>query len=160
MRASPRRALTILALAASAHATHAQEVVVSVRGVAFDSLRGRPLAGAFVTLDGAANVASDSAGRFRFDGVRPGTHTLAVQHAALDSAGLTGIASQVAVVDGTEDVRIATPSFATLWRSFCGPAKPPADSGFVFGTVADARTGARLAGASVDLGWMQLLASD
>jgi hypothetical protein len=129
--------------------------------VAFDSLRSRPLAGAFVTLDdGGRSTTTDESGRFVFEAVPLGVHSVAVQHAALDSAGLTGVATRFALGAPAAEVRVATPSFATLWRGFCGATPAPRDSGFVFGTVADARTGVRLAGASIDLSWLQLNAGD
>ena len=157
-----RRLLLALGLLSLGRPLHAQTPLppgaapVTVRGIAFDSLRSRPLAGAFVTLDDGRDATADAEGRFRFDGVTPGAHTFAVQHAALDSVGLSGIASRVVVGDASADVRVATPSFATLWARICGDARVPKDSGLVYGTVTDASTGALLRGASVDLTWTAL----
>jgi len=129
---------------------------VAVRGVAFDSLRGVPLTDAVVIIVGSARTTTtDARGRFRFDSVAPGTHTFAVQHAALDSVGFSGIAARATVTDGHDEVRVTVPSFASLWKSVCrGPV--PKDSGFVYGSVREAVSGDPLRGAVVDLTWLDL----
>src|SRR5262249_22946364 len=90
----------------------------SMRGTVFDSLRGRPLANAFVTVAGVNGAsATDSKGRFRFDSVPPGVYTVTAQHPVLDSIGLSGLAARATVEAGGSDVQLAVPSFETLWRS-------------------------------------------
>jgi hypothetical protein len=129
-------------------------------GIAFDSLRGAPLAGAFVTLTSpmhaSRSVASDSLGRFRFDGVVPGDYVVAVQHAAFDSLGLTGTSVRVHITDGRDTIRLGTPSFARLWRIACDDRAPPVDSGFVFGTVRSAATRQPVPDAVVTVRWIEL----
>ncbi|MBV9879012.1 MAG: carboxypeptidase regulatory-like domain-containing protein [Gemmatirosa sp.] len=166
IRSSDFLATSLAALAAGGVATLAPAVApaqpalrvagVAVHGVAFDSLAGAPLGDAFVTLDGTRSTSSDARGRFQFDDVAPGPHVVAVQHAVLDSAGLTGIAITATITDGRQDVIIATPSFATLWHRVCGPTRPPADSGVVFGTVARIG-GAPAASAVVNVTWTTLV---
>jgi hypothetical protein len=135
----------------------AQDVGVAVSGVAFDSLNRAPLAGALVTIVGTArSTRTDARGRFRFDSVPPGTHTFAAQHAALDSVGFSGISTRATITDGSDEVRLGGPSFATLWRTACGGTVPPADSGFVYGNVRDATTGAAVSNATVDITWTDL----
>jgi Carboxypeptidase regulatory-like domain len=135
----------------------AQGTTVLVRGVAYDSVRGAPLAGAVITMAGdARTVRADSRGRFEFDGVAPGVHTFSAQHAALDSLGFSGISARTTVTDGRTDVRIAGPSFSTLWQSVCGTKRVPKDSGFVYGTVRDAITQTPVPNATVDLTWLDL----
>src|SRR5580765_7320722 len=85
---------------------------VQVHGVAFDSLHAEPLKGATVTLAGQTTVA-DGRGRFTFDTVAPGTRTIIVYHAVLDTIGLGAISARVEVTDGRQEVRVAVPSFAT-----------------------------------------------
>jgi len=132
---------------------------VAVRGVAYDSVRGRPLAGAFVSVAGSELTAiTDSTGRFRLDNVTPGPHTFTLQHAALDSIGFFGLTSKVTVTGTPADVVIALPSFATIWRAVCGPGKAASDSAIVYGTVSDAVRHTPVAGATVDLTWMELTA--
>lgn len=132
-------------------------VSVSVRGVAYDSVRGQPLRNAFVAVVGTARSAhSDERGHFRVDSVPPGTYIVAIRHDALDSLGLTQLSTRAAITDGRDELRIFVPSFATLWRVACGPRRPPRDSGFVYGTVRDASSLAPAAGAFVDLTWIEI----
>ena len=139
------------------HQVGAQVAAVAVTGVAYDSLNRAPLAGAVVTIVGTTQTTkADARGRFRFDSVPPGSHTFAAQHAALDSLGFTGISARATVTDGREEIRLGSPSFATLWVRACGGVKPPADSGFVYGSVRDAATGAAAPGATVDVTWIDL----
>jgi hypothetical protein len=131
---------------------------VAVRGVAYDGLRGAPLRNALITLVGSEqNTRSDSRGRFHFDSVMPGAHTFAMQHAALDSLGFSGLSTRAMITNGREEVRIAVPSFATLWRHACGSTRAPDDSGFVYGTIRDAETGRPIGNATVDVTWTQMM---
>ena len=130
---------------------------VVVRGLAYDSLRRAPLAGAFVSVEGQSrSTVSDADGKFVFERLPPGRYQFAMQHAALDSIGLSGVTARVNVTDGSELVTLAVPSFPRLWRTMCGSRAVPMDSGFVYGTVRDARTGQPLAGASIDISWVHL----
>jgi hypothetical protein len=135
----------------------AQGPAVVVRGVAYDSVRGVPLAGAVVTIAGdTRTVLTDTRGRFTFDGVTQGVHTFSAQHAIVDSLGFSGITTRATVTDGRAEIRIAGPSFPTLWHSVCGPTRVPKDSGFVYGTVRDADTQNPVPNATVDLTWLVL----
>ena len=111
---------------------------VTVRGVAYDSLHARPLAGAFVAI-GTKGVSADSAGRFTIEGVPPGNYRVTAQHDDIDRLGMSAIGAQIRVTDGSDPIVVSLPSFAGLWRITCGPAPPPADTGFVFGTVRPVR---------------------
>jgi protocatechuate 3,4-dioxygenase beta subunit len=130
----------LCAVLVSAQLSQAQELApVTVRGVAWDSLRAAPLSRAFIGIAGTARSAtSDARGRFRFDSVVPGTYTFTMQHDVLDSVGFTGRSARVAIDATHNTVSIAVPSFATLWRAACGGGAPPKDTGFVYGTVRDA----------------------
>jgi len=149
----------IVATLGAAHLVRAQGTTsaVPVHGVAYDSLRGAPLAGAIVSIAGTdRNTATDARGQFQFASVPPGRYTVVAQHAGLDSIGLSGISAPVSVTDGRDEVRIAVPSFTTLWRLACGDTPPPKDSGFVYGTVRDAVGQGPLPNALVDLTWVDL----
>jgi protocatechuate 3,4-dioxygenase beta subunit len=149
--------LIVLALGASPRSGHAQGSLVQVRGVAYDSLRSRPLADAVVSVAGdTRTVRTDSRGRFRFDSIAPGSHVFSAQHSALDSVGFSGISARQTVTDGRAEVLIASPSFKTLWQAVCGKPRAPKDSGFVYGTVRDAVTQAPVPNATVDLWWVEL----
>lgn len=148
---------SIIAIAVGLTATSpaaALQPVVAVRGVAYDSLRGEPLADALVMIIGAhGSRTTDARGRFAFDSVAPGTLTVIVQHPTLDSVGLRGLAKRVEVSAATGEVRLAIPSIQTLWRRVCG-GEPPRDSGFVYGTIRDVSSGAPVADAEVGLSWI------
>ena len=104
----------------------------------------------------ARTVRADGRGRFTFDGVTPGSHAFSAQHAALDSLGFTGITVRTTVTDGRDEIRIAGPSFSTLWRSVCGTNRIPKDSGFVYGTIRNGATKSPVPNATVDLTWLDL----
>jgi hypothetical protein len=127
---------------------------IRVRGMAFDSLSGRPLPAAFITL-GSRSTLADSAGRFEFDSVSAGTYRVTMQHDLLDSLGLSGIVSSVDVKTSMEPIRISTPSSQTMWRRVCR-GEQPRDSGFVFGVIRDAAH-KPLADAAVVGRWIELL---
>ena len=127
---------------------------VRVGGATFDSLTGRPIPAAFITL-GSRSTLSDSIGRFEFDSVAPGTYRVTMQHDLLDSLGLGGMATTVIVSENMAPLRIATPSIMTMWRRVC-PGQAPQDSGFVFGTVLDAATRTPVKGAPIIATWIDL----
>lgn len=138
----------------------AQSATVSVRGIAYDSLRNIPLRNAIVTVAGSdARATTDQLGQFTLQGVEPGVHTFHAQHATLDSIGLSGISIKTSVTDGQLPVRLAVPSFETLWRTACGATPAPRGRGFVYGTVRDAAGLEPVANAAVDLSWLDIEAS-
>jgi hypothetical protein len=139
----------------SAIAAHAQRGFVPVRGIVFDSLRGRPLRNAFVTVAGAGSFTTDAQGRFHFDAVPTGKQTFVAQHPLLDSIGLSGLTTAATVSEASDEVRLAIPSFATMWGIAC-KGHAPKDSGIVFGTVRDAARGAPVANATIEVSWSDL----
>jgi hypothetical protein len=125
-------------------------------GIAYDSLRGVPLGGAFIAIAGAARSAtSDAHGRFRFDSIAPGTYVFTMQHDALDSIGMSGISTKVAVTDGRDTVNVSIHSFAEIWRTSCG-GNAPRDSGMVFGTVRVGESQSPAAAAVVTASWVDV----
>jgi hypothetical protein len=130
---------------------------VTVRGLAYDSLRRTPLRDAFISILGRSrNTTTDSRGRFHFDSVEPGSYTFAIQHAIIDSIGFPGLTARAKVSDGRDEVVVAVPSYETLWRRACG-GKPPRDSGFVYGSIRDAETRAVVPHANIYVSWLDLL---
>lgn len=133
----------------------------ALAGVVYDSLIGAPLAGAQVWIRGTTHVATtDRDGRFRIDSVPAGTHVVSFEHPDLDSIGLSTNAVRVPVPAGrTFEVLLATRSTATLRRAACGErgVGPHGDSAVVFGSVRDAETGVRLAGAAVTASWTAIV---
>jgi len=132
-----------------------QSATVAVNDVAYDSLRNTPLAGAFVSL-GTRSVTTDSLGRFRFDSVAPGIYMISMQHEVLDSIGITGRSLRATVTEGMAELVLAVPSYHSIWRAACGAATSASDSGFVYGTVRDARTLRPVANATVEVTWVDL----
>src|SRR3954471_4298009 len=125
-----RQALLVAALGVAGHALplagQGPARAVSVRGVVFDSVRGRPLRDAFVTIAGGnQSTTTDERGRFRFDSVAGGVRTFPVQHAALDSLGFSGLTKRATIGDQDDEVRVTVPSFATLWKAVCGATHVP-----------------------------------
>jgi hypothetical protein len=131
-----------------------------VHGIAYDSLHGRPLAGAFIMIVGSSrNATSDSRGNFQFDTLPPGVYTFLLQHPLLDSLGLSERAERLAIQRAEDVIRLSAPSFATMWKLECGAGVPPLDSGIVFGTVRSARRGV-VASAKVGVTWIDLAFSN
>lgn len=94
----------------------------SVAGVATDSLRGGPLAGATVIVsDGAGRqTITDSAGRFFIDSIPPGTHRIALFHPLLDALGFAVASPPLAfAANATVRLAIATPSPVVLLKGIC-----------------------------------------
>lgn len=129
---------------------------VTVRGVVYDSLHSRPLAGAFVSI-GSKMATADSLGRFAIADVPPGNHRVVAQHDAIDLLGISAIGTQARVTDGSEVVTVSLPSFRTMWRQVCGPTAPAVDTGFVFGTV---RLPQASRSANVSASWLDLVVVD
>jgi hypothetical protein len=155
------RTLVVVAacIALVSHRSSAQggNAPVTVRGLVYDSQRHAPLANAAVTvIDQRRSSMSDARGLFQFDSIAPGPHTFGVQHPALDSIGFNGLSLQAAIDAGRDQIMLAIPSFATLWRAACGESPAPADSGFIYGTVRDAITGAAVPNATIELTWVDL----
>jgi carboxypeptidase family protein len=160
-------AVAIFALLAAAPETSAQRSgrptpvpVIPVSGVVFDSVRGKPLRDARVTIDADKSTTTDDRGRFHFDSVPAGVRTISVQHATLDTLGFFGISRKAIVASAADEIQVAIPSFATLWHNGCGASKPPSDSGIVYGVVRDSRTGALVGKARLELVWTELALRD
>jgi hypothetical protein len=142
----------LFALLATTASLGAQNV--TVRGIAYDSLRGAPLGAAMISIAGTQRTAiSDSRGRFAFDGIAPGQYTFVMQHDVLDSIGFTGRSTRT-VIDAThETVTVFVPTFAVLWRAMCGSSAPPRDSAVVYGYVRRASDESVVRGVKVAVAW-------
>src|SRR4051794_11986464 len=95
------RVVCALSIAANASAQG-----VTVRGVVYDSLHSRPLAGAFVAI-GSKLATSDSTGRFTIPDVAPGTYRVTALHDVIDRLGISAIGTQAKVTDGRDQVTLA-----------------------------------------------------
>src|SRR2546425_9158356 len=135
---------------------------VRLRGIAYDSLAGRPLAGATILLQGFPRTAlTDSAGGFVLDSVPPGRYLVILTHPELDEIGLHSVVTEAALSEaGSRDIAIAVPSLGTLWRRLCGQDSIGADSGIVLGAARDADTDSLVAGVYIDVAWPVLVKPD
>ncbi len=150
--------LSVICSLLALHPATAQRGVVRVRGVVFDSLRGKPLDNASVSIaDGHMTKSTDPSGRFEFDSVPPGTHIITARHALLDSIGLPGLTTKALVTEDGSEVNLSVPSFASMWRVACGERRAPRDSGIVYGTIRDAESSRPIANASVDVSWSDFM---
>jgi len=150
--------LAVTVLPAQAHAQGPERSWGTITGTVYDSLLQSPLIRATVSLIGSSRSAhTDDQGRFVLDSVPEGIQAVSFWRSDLDSIGLSSFVTKVKVDSGrTVIVVLAVPSHATFWRAACGRGRSRAspDSGLVFGTVTDAETGHRLAGAQVAFSWL------
>jgi hypothetical protein len=126
----------------------------AIEGTAIDSLHGRALTGALVTVEGVGRSAfTDADGEFRIDSVPAGTYRLAVFHPLLDTVGLTLVTQRLRVPpDSTLGVIVATPSPSTVLALKCGTDATAA----VIGRVSRADDPDPPLGASVLLTWTEV----
>lgn len=154
-------------LAAQARDTLDRAARAAVRGVVYDSLGRRPLAGAMVQLvagEGTreffASGITDSAGAFVMDGVPDGRFVLGFLHPLVDSLGLQPPVVDVRVFEQRSVfVTLGIPSPSRVRTLRCGPpprGRDPSDSGAAaLGFVRDARTGEPVGGANVVAEWVE-----
>lgn len=141
-----------------------------VGGVVFDSLEGRPLAGALVQIvaspprQEAYSVTADSLGRFHIENVRAGQYVAGFMHPLLDSLGITAPYSGLTVSENaTARVALAVPPAAKLIHVICAPARPSPGAAAadqrsaLVGHVYDAESGAPIPGSLVAVVWSVLV---
>ncbi|HEU4564067.1 MAG TPA: carboxypeptidase-like regulatory domain-containing protein [Gemmatimonadaceae bacterium] len=129
----------------------------AIAGVATDSTRGAPLAGARVVLRGTALAAvTDSAGRYRLTGVPPGSYTVALEHARLDSLGRVRASRAVTVLAGQEAAAdLAIPSWPSLAAALCPDSLRGPGRAALVGVVRRADDGEPAARAVVSASWTE-----
>jgi hypothetical protein len=149
---------------APAHDAAVHSQFGAINGIVIDSLHGRPLDGAQVSVEGLNSSAiTDSAGRFRIDSVPPGKYRIGVFHPLLDSLALSIASPPLQVfADSTLAVTVGTPSAVSFIRLACGPIQIDTIAGIgpsvVVGRVLDAETDAPAAGIRVTLTWAEMQA--
>ena len=129
-----------------------------ISGVVVDSLNLRYLRGADVIIEGVdATLVTDSAGRFKIDGLPPGTYQVGVFHPLLDTLGIS-IASKPFRVgpDSTSIVILSVPPAAAIIRRACPPPLPDQGHSAVIGHVNDAETLQPIVGAEVSIAWVEM----
>ena len=127
-------------------------------GIVYDSLRGRPLAGAVIRVDSSEMTAlADQDGRFRIEGIAPGGHVLGVEHPMIDTLGLALRTARIAfAAGGTVGVELAIPGQETFVEYVCTPAWRNRGPAVLMGRVREADTGVPAAGAKVSLVWYEV----
>ena len=159
MLRSPLLAL-LAASALQAQAPAAVPPRAKVTGVVYDSLQGRPLAGATVLASGSAMaVKTDAAGRYAMDvdSLGAGQHTFSFFDPSLDSLGISPPTRTLVLRAGESAVLdLAMPSPATLVASVCPDSLQNGGRGLVIGVVRDAYADRPLAGALVIARWTEM----
>ena len=133
--------------------------LAEITGLLVDSLHGTYLRHAEVMVDGAQQTAtSDSVGRFKISGLKPGTYQVGVFHPVLDSLGLSLATKKFYVgADSSSFVMLAVPSATTIIKTSCPPLGPRAQgTSAVIGRVTDPETMLPVKGAEVSIAWTQL----
>ncbi len=138
-------------------------------GTVDDGLRGGPLAGAVILLDGQSRqTVTDSIGWFRLDSVAAGRYRVGIFHPVLDSLGTSLASTPVTLVAGRPAVvTLATPSGRTIRKAVCpgvafnnssGSNPGPADSAVavLVGHVVEPDTDQPVTGADVTLTWTDI----
>jgi hypothetical protein len=112
----------------------------SISGRVFDSLTAQPLAGAHVHLkEPQRDMFADDSGRFRFDSVGAGVHTVTADYPRFDASSLFVLeATGNVTAAASANLEMSVPSFSTLWRRACAAEPAPgSDAAIVFGRVID-----------------------
>jgi hypothetical protein len=133
----------------------------SVSGVVFDSVAGRPLAGAMVQLTGAsgtvtgrrASAVSDTAGRYVVRELSAGRYLAGFFHDALDTLGIIGEPRAVDIADAAVTLDLATPSPRTIITTICGPNAISDSLGLLMGHVHKTGTSTPVDDATVTVEW-------
>ncbi len=128
----------------------------TLRGLAYDSLAFRPMAGALITAEpGGATAVSDSLGRFTiYSPVR--VSRLVAFHERADRLGLGDLIAVRPDGEGAwERPIVATPGMNTAWARLCVARRRPANGmgGILFGSTTAADGGTRVAGVGLVLQW-------
>jgi hypothetical protein len=134
----------------------------TIRGVVYDSVGERVLAGATVQLVDVARPAvgrtalTDSGGAFVFRDVPTGRYVLGFVHDVLDSLGLDPPRLRVEVRGAeVQELRLGIPAPASLVASLCGTDVARDSTGLLVGRLRHA-TGRTAAGGTVVITWSEL----
>jgi hypothetical protein len=114
---------TATGLATAQTSPAAASAFATVRGMAIDSIHGRPLIKAIVAVEGTTRVAiSDAGGNFEIDSIPAGSYRLSLTHSLLDTLGLLVVTNPMVMRPGEFlAVDVATPSAARVVSMRCAP---------------------------------------
>jgi hypothetical protein len=156
--------VALLSMAASMISATASSGLQSgtIRGVVYDSVGERSLAGATVQLVDVQRPAvgrtatTDSAGQFAFTEVASGRYVLGFVHDVLDSLGLDPPRLAVEVREGqVQDVRLGIPGPSALVALLCGADVGRDSTGLFVGRLRDVQ-GKSVPGGTVVVGWTEV----
>jgi len=128
---------------------------VTVQGIVYDSLVGRPLDDARVSVVGSrVSTRTDQDGRFTLSDVPPGESSITVHHADLARLGLPSPVLPVTANDGdSELLRITIPSFGTVAELLCGRPRDEVRS-ILTGTVFEIEDGSPATSTAILARWL------
>lgn len=155
--------LAVPAGTARSQAPSGRPATGKLRGVAYDSVRARPLPLTTVHLVSASDpsvvreIIADSFGRFSADSLEPGSWILGAQHPWLDSLAVEQLAIPVEIkAKGTTRAVIAVPSERTLVTRVCGSAAARDSSSYIHGMLRRANNLGVGTPGTVRVQWLEL----
>ncbi|MDB4913944.1 MAG: TonB-dependent receptor plug [Gemmatimonadetes bacterium] len=132
----------------------------TVHGTVFDSVTGKPLTGAVVTVvnvrdpaSTARSATSDSVGRYAINDVKPGAYVIGFIHPTLDSLGLEPITRRITTAAAPLLANLAVPSGRSIHDTFC---KASDTTGALIGHLRDATSQLPVDGGKVIAQWSQI----
>ncbi len=127
--------------------------LASLVGTVDDSIRGRPLVGALVTVPGTTRQSmTDATGTFRIDSIPPGPHSILVTHPFLDTLGLKVHSAAFTLAAGDRlQLNVRTPSIEDIREGSCPRGGVAAGSSILLGRVNKADSDEPAAGATLSL---------
>jgi hypothetical protein len=148
----PAAAGGLLLLAGSLGAAAEAQTQGSVRGVVFDSLRGRVLTSAILRLEPSNREAfSDSTGAYQFRGVPAGSYIVRALHPALDTLGISVVTPRFTVDSTPREINVAVPPRGALLRQLCPAGQLARGPSAVVGFIRDLDTDRPVANVRVSL---------
>ena len=120
----------------------------AVTGVVFDSLAGRPVAGAIVSMEeGARADTTDQSGRFLIESPGTGDYLLTIEHPILQFRGIDPLHGAANLRRGVLDTAdVAIEGLGATVRRLCGSDRLDPRSALLLVAMVDRQTGAPLAG--------------
>jgi hypothetical protein len=157
------RAFTLIAVfafgagSASGQAPGQAASVAAVTGMVVDSLHRDYLRDAVLTVEGSpVRGTTDSAGRFRLEGIQPGVRRIEVLHPLLDTIGIVLQTAPLQLAAGkTVTLLLSTPSAEALVARKCTAGERSVGPAALLGTVQYAESEAPAVGARVTLDWVE-----
>jgi hypothetical protein len=124
-----------LSVAVSGADTLWSQPPIVLRGEIRDSISGRTIAGARVSLEGTGlSVAGDDRGRFEMRDVLPGEYIVDIKTPSLDSLG-TSSQLQVSITEKPDQIRARVPNATMIATAVCGAERLRANGGRIPGIL-------------------------